>query len=126
MPEQAARIPSPDHPITITPNPARVVVTLAGRTIADSRETLTLREANYPPVTYVPREHVDMALLSRSDHRTHCPYKGDASYYSIPLGGTRAVNAIWTYETPHAAVVEIGGYMAFYPDRVDSITTSDA
>jgi uncharacterized protein (DUF427 family) len=115
------KTPGPDHPITIERNPSRVVVTLAGKVIADTVDALTLREANYPPVHYVPRRDVDMAALERTQHSTHCPYKGDASYYSIPAGGERSVNAIWTYEEPYEAVAAIRGYVAFYRDRVDSI-----
>lgn len=118
---KAVKIPGPDHPITIEPNPARVVVTVAGRTVADTKGALTLREARYPPVLYIPRADADMALLERTDHSTYCPYKGDASYYSIPAGGERSTNAIWTYESPHEAVRAIEGYLAFYPDRVDEI-----
>jgi uncharacterized protein (DUF427 family) len=83
---------------------------------------LTLREASYPPVQYIPREHVDMALLERTPHATYCPYKGEAAYYSIPIGGGRSVNAVWTYEEPYGAVAAIKGYLAFYPDRVDMIS----
>ncbi len=82
----------------------RVVVTLAGRTIADTREALALREANYPAVFYIPRKDVDMALLERTDHSTYCPYKGEVSYFSIPLGGARGANAVWSYEAPYASV----------------------
>ncbi|CAG9179897.1 DUF427 domain-containing protein [Cupriavidus respiraculi] len=121
MPAKPVRIPGPDHPIDIAPQPARVVVTVAGRIVADTRAALTLREASYPPVQYIPREDVDMTLLARTDHASHCPYKGDAAYFSIPHGGERATNAVWTYEAPHAAVAAIGGYLAFYPDRVDAI-----
>ena len=121
MTAKAIKIPGPDHPITVDHNPARVVVTLAGRTIADSRNVLTLREASYPPVNYIPRRDVDMSLLERTDHETYCPYKGDCSYYSIPIGGDRAKNAVWTYETPYDSVREIRDYLAFYPDRVDRI-----
>ncbi|MQW88856.1 DUF427 domain-containing protein [Sinorhizobium saheli] len=121
MSDKPIRIPGPDHPITIDRNPARVVVRLGGHVVADTREALTLREASYAPVHYIPREDVDMSLLARTDHATHCPYKGDASYYSIPLGGERSKNAVWTYEDPHAAVREIKDRLAFYPDRVDSI-----
>jgi uncharacterized protein (DUF427 family) len=119
------KIPGPDHPIAIEPNPAKVVVLLNGRTIAETNDSLTLKEANYPPVTYIPRKDVDMSLLVRSTHETHCPYKGDASYYSIPLGGARSENAVWTYEHPHDAVKQIKDHMAFYPDRVDSIEARD-
>jgi uncharacterized protein (DUF427 family) len=110
-----------DHPITISPNPNRVRVTFAGRTVADSTHALNLKEATYPPVVYIPRADVDMNLLARTDHKTHCPYKGDASYYSIKADGKVAENAIWTYEQPFPGVARIAGYVAFYPNRVDAI-----
>ena len=88
--------PGTDHPISIEPSLSRVVVTIAGRTVADSRNALMLREANYPVALYVPRSDVDMSMLQRSTHRTYCPYKGDCAYYSIPAGGERSVNAVWT------------------------------
>jgi uncharacterized protein (DUF427 family) len=127
MTDKPIRIPGPDHPITIDANPARVVVRLAGRVAADTRNALTLREASYPPVQYIPRADVDIALLEPTDHSTYCPYKGDASYFSIPAGGERSVNAVWSYEHPHDAVAAVRGYLAFYPDRVDGIeeSTSD-
>ena len=115
------KLPGPDHPITIAPNPARVVVSVAGRVIADTKAALTLREATYPPVHYIPRRDVDMALLQRTDHATYCPYKGECAYYGIPLGGKRSVNAVWTYENPFTAVAEIKDHLAFYPDRVEAI-----
>src|SRR6202521_512187 len=115
------KIPGPDHPITIEHNPNRVVVTVAGRVVADTRDALTLREASYPAVHYVPRKDVDMALLERTEHATYCPYKGECAYYSIPSGGERSVNAVWTYEAPYASVSAIQEYLAFYPDRVDAI-----
>ncbi|WP_211474296.1 DUF427 domain-containing protein [Collimonas humicola] len=121
MMSKAVKIPGPDHPITITPNAARVVVTLGGRVIADTRRALTLQEAAYPAVQYIPREDVDMELLERTEHATYCPYKGDCAYYSIPSGGERSVNAVWSYEAPYAAVKDIKNYLAFYPGRVDSI-----
>lgn len=121
MTDKLTRIPGPDHPITITPNPARVVVRLDGRIIADTTTALTLQEASYPPVQYIPRADVDMALLEPTDHGSYCPYKGDAGYFSIPTGGERSVNAIWTYESPYEAVAAIKDHLAFYPDRVDSI-----
>src|SRR5580692_2102491 len=117
------KIPGPDHPITIERNAHRIVVTIAGRVVADTRAALTLREASYPPVQYIPRKDVDTALLERTQHSTYCPYKGDASYYSIPNGGTKSVNAVWTYEAAFPAVVAINEYVAFYPDRVDEIKT---
>ena len=118
--------PGPDHPITTESTPRRVVVTVAGRVVADTRDALTLREAAYPPVFYIPRKDVDMTLLQRTDHATYCPYKGDCAYFSIPIGGARAVNAVWTYEAPYAAVAAIKDRLAFYPDRVDSIVEQAA
>lgn len=115
------KIPGPDHPITIEPTPGRVVVKVGGKVLVDTRDALTLREASYPPVQYVPRGDTDMSLLVATEHETYCPYKGDCSYFSIPSGGTKAVNAVWTYEHPFEAVGQIGEYLAFYPDRVDSI-----
>jgi len=121
MKEKHIKLPGPDHPISIQRNPARVVVSVAGRMIADTDNALTLREADYSPVQYIPREHVDLSQLERTDHATYCPYKGDCSYYSIPAGGKESVNAVWTYENPYPAVEAIKGRVAFYPDRVDEI-----
>jgi uncharacterized protein (DUF427 family) len=119
---KTVKIPGPDHPITIAPTGGRVQVTVAGRVIADSLAALTLREAAYPAVQYIPRKDVDMAQLERTGHASYCPYKGDAAYYSIPAGGERSANAIWTYEQPYDAVAAIKDHVAFYPDRVDAIT----
>jgi uncharacterized protein (DUF427 family) len=118
---RAIKVPGPDHPITIERNPNRVVVTVGGQVVADTRDALTLREASYPAVQYIPRRDVDMAALRRSEHTTYCPYKGDASYYGIPAGGDRSRNAVWTYETPFEAMARIKDHVAFYPDRVDAI-----
>jgi len=115
------KVPGPDHPISIERNSGRVVVSLAGRVIADTRDALTLDEAHYPAVQYIPRKDVDMTLLSPTDHTTYCPYKGDATYFSIPLGGERSINAVWSYKAPFAAVAGIRDHLAFYPDRVDAI-----
>ena len=121
MTTRTIKIPGPDHPITIEQTANRVVVSLGGRAVADTREALTLREATYPPVQYIPRKDVDMAALVRSATRTYCPYKGEAAYFSIPAGGERSVDAIWTYEAPYEAVAGIRDHLAFYPDRVDAI-----
>jgi uncharacterized protein (DUF427 family) len=121
MTAKAIKSPSSDHPIAVAPNSARVVVSVAGRVVADTRNALTLREAAYPAVLYIPRNDVDMSLLQRTDHGTYCPYKGDCAYYSIPIGGERSANAVWTYEAPFAAVAAIKDHLAFYPDRVDAI-----
>jgi uncharacterized protein (DUF427 family) len=121
MSDKPVRIPGPEHPISVEENPARVVVRVGGRVVADTRKALSLREARYPAVQYIPRADVDMSLLTRTAHTSYCPYKGDASYYSVPAGGDRAANAVWSYESPYPAVAPIKDYLAFYPDRVDSI-----
>jgi uncharacterized protein (DUF427 family) len=121
METKSRELPGSNHPITIEPNLARVTVSVAGHIVADTRQALTLREASYLPVLYIPRKDVDITLLERSAHRTYCPYKGDCAYYSIPLGGDRSVNAVWIYETPYAAVAAIKDHVAFYPNRVDAI-----
>ena len=121
MSDKPVKIPGPDHPIGITPEPRRVVVRAGGRVIADSRRALSLKEAAYPAVVYVPREDADMALLEATDHATYCPYKGDCAYFSIPIAGARGTNAVWSYERPYPAVAAIAGRLAFYRDRVDSI-----
>jgi uncharacterized protein (DUF427 family) len=89
--------------------------------IADTRNALTLREAAYPPVQYIPIEDVDSSHLERTEHATYCPYKGDCSYYSVVAGGQKSVNAVWSYEAPYPAVAQIKGHVAFYPERVDEI-----
>jgi len=121
METRTPKIPGHDHPITIEPNRERVIVKVAGRVVADTREALTLREATYGAVQYIPIKDVDFSLLERTDHATYCPYKGDCAYYSIPLGGERSVNAVWTYQAPYDAVAQIKDHVAFYPDRVDSL-----
>jgi uncharacterized protein (DUF427 family) len=121
MTDKPIKIPGPEHPITIERNPARIIVSVAGRVIADTREALTLRESTYPGVQYIPRKDVAMELLKPSDHLTYCPYKGGCTYFSIPVGGERSVNAVWAYEAPYAAVADIKDHVAFYPQRVDSI-----
>jgi len=113
--------PGPDHPITITANPERIIVTVAGRVVADTHHALTLQEASYPPVQYIPRSDVDMSLLHPTAHATYCPYKGDCSYFSIPVGGERSVDAVWSYERPHEPVAAIKDHLAFYPDRVGTL-----
>jgi len=114
--------PGPDHPITIEPTPGRVVVSVGGRKIADTAAALTLREANYPPSQYIPLADVDPSALERTDHASYCPYKGDASYYSILTDDGTLENAVWEYQTPYESVADIEGYVAFYQDKVE-ITT---
>jgi uncharacterized protein (DUF427 family) len=122
MKNKQVKLPGPDHPISIQRNPARVVVSVAGLVVADTRAALTIREAAYPPVHYIPAEDVDFSQLERTDHITYCPYKGDCNYYSVPAGGEKSVNAVWSYEDPFSAVVQIRGHVAFYPERVNEIT----
>ena len=122
MKEKQVKLPGPDHPISIQRNQARVVVSVAGRVIADTSNALTLCEAAYPPVQYIPAEHVDFSQLERTDHATYCPYKGDCHYYSIPAGGKKSVDAVWSYDDPFPAVAQIRGHVAFYPERVDEIS----
>ena len=120
------KLPSHDHPISVEPFAGRVRVTFAGRTVADSRDALRLREATLEPVLYIPRADADMTLLERTAHASHCPYKGDAAYFSIKVDGQNATNAVWTYEAPYSAVAAIKDHLAFYPDRVDGIETEPA
>ena len=123
-PAKVVKQPGPDHPIAIAPSGKRVQVRFAGRIIADSTRALTLQETAYQPAHYIPREDVDMSLLERTDHQTYCPYKGDASYYSIKAGDKTAENAIWSYEQAYPAVAEIEGHLCFYRNRVDAIEES--
>jgi uncharacterized protein (DUF427 family) len=118
------KLPGPDHPIAIAPNPKRVRVGFAGQTIADTARALTLKEAGYRPVQYIPRADVAMDLLKPTAHTSYCPYKGDASYFTIAVGGNTAENAVWSYERPFPAMADIAGYVAFYPGRVDKIEES--
>jgi|SRR6478752_978494 uncharacterized protein (DUF427 family) len=120
------KIPGPDHPISIARSNKRVRVTLAGRVVADTTRAFTLLEASYKPVFYIPRDDADMSLLKRTGHKTHCPYKGDASYFSIVANGRSSNNAVWTYEQPFPAVGSIKEHLAFYPDRVDAIEETPA
>jgi uncharacterized protein (DUF427 family) len=113
--------PGPNHPITVTPTAGRVVVTAGGKVVADTRAALTLQESTYPAVQYVPLTDVDQSLLERTATESYCPFKGEASYYSIPAGGDKAKDSVWEYQKPHDAVAQIAGHIAFYPDRVDAI-----
>jgi uncharacterized protein (DUF427 family) len=120
------KTPGPDHPITITPSGDHVVVRSGAAKIADSRSTLVLREANYPPVRYIPLADVDRAQLAASELASYCPYKGDASYYSITPDAQRGTDAVWFYDDPYPAVAEIKDHVAFYSDRVElSIQAAD-
>jgi uncharacterized protein (DUF427 family) len=115
------KLPGPDHPITIEPSRKRVRVVFNGRVVADSTRALTLKEARLAPVHYIPRADADMRLFARSTHATHCPYKGDAAYYSLSVDGRTSENAVWTYEAPFPTMGAIKEHLAFYPARVDRI-----
>jgi uncharacterized protein (DUF427 family) len=117
----AAARPRHDPGMTFERNPNRVTVTFNGQVVADTRRAVMLGATGSAPVPYIPREDVDMTLLLRTRHATHCPYKGDAAYYSIRAGGRLAENAVWTYEAPYPEAAPIAGHLAFYPDRVDAI-----
>jgi uncharacterized protein (DUF427 family) len=119
MVERSVKIPGPDHPITVVLDPKHVVVKYQGEIIADTRKALRLQEATYPAVLYIPREDVKMARLTRSDHQTYCPYKGECSYFNLPGGDGKAANAVWTYEKPYESVAAIAEHLAFYTDRVE-------
>lgn len=126
MTDNKVLVPGPDHPISLTRTGARVTVSLGGRVIADSGDTITLQEASYPAVHYIPLADVDPAVLRPSDNTTYCPYKGEASYHSIEVGDDVAPAALWFYPAPHDAVTEIKDHAAFYPDRVDAIEVHPA
>jgi len=115
------KIPGPDHPITISPAEGKVRVTVAGRIVAESAQALRLDEKGYAPVYYLARNDADMSLLVRTTHYTYCPYKGDCTYYSIPIGGSKSEYAVWTYEKPYERVASIKEYLAFYLSRIDAI-----
>ena len=115
----ALKTPDASHPITITPSPKRIRVLYNGKVVADTTRALDLKEASYPVVRYIPRADADLFFLERTTRTTHCPYKGDANYYSLVDGERRADNAVWTYEEPGEAVSAIAGHLAFYPDKVE-------
>jgi uncharacterized protein (DUF427 family) len=118
------KLPGPDHPISIEPVSDHVSVRYQGALVADTRRALELREADYPPVLYIPWADVSAEHYERSDHHTHCPYKGDASYFTLVAGGVRAENAVWSYQTPYPAMARIAGHVAFYPSKVDIARTT--
>jgi uncharacterized protein (DUF427 family) len=113
---------SEQHRVDLVAVDNRVVVEFNGETLADSTEAVRVDETGYPAVYYLPRHAVRMDLLHPSDHHTHCPYKGDASYFSIDVDGKQAENAVWYYEEPIAAVHGLKGLVAFYPEKIDGIT----
>ena len=125
METRTPRIPGREHPITIEPAGQRIVVRVGDRVVADTTAALTLREAGYRPVHYIPMMDVDQTVLRASSTSTYCPYKGDASYYTIVGPNGELADAIWTYEHPYAAVESIAGHLAFYADRVEISETEE-
>ena len=113
------KIPGPDHPITLEASPRRVRAKFEGHVIADTDDALILREASYPPVYYFPKDQIEMGFFGGTDHSTHCPYKGDASYWTLTMDGDVAENVAWSYEDPFPAVTPIKGRLAFYPNKVE-------
>jgi uncharacterized protein (DUF427 family) len=111
--------PTAEHPITVNPTGTRVVVRINGEVVADTTEALQLQESTYPAVQYIPLDDVVPGVLTRTDTSTYCPYKGEAGYYSVTVGGATVEDAIWFYEEPYAAVAAIKGHAAFYPDRAE-------
>ena len=110
----------PEHCIETKAAARHVQVKYKGELIADSRKALVMHEGTYAPVYYVPRADVKMDRLARTSHRTHCPFKGDASYYSIANGPE---NAVWSYEQPYDEMMPIKDLLAFYPDKVEIAVT---
>jgi uncharacterized protein (DUF427 family) len=120
------KIPGPDHPITIEPSRRRVRAAFERHVIGDTNDAVILHEANYRPVYYLPIEDMDMSFMSRTDHHTTCPYKGEASYWSIYMDGVIAENVAWAYEEPYPSVAAIKGRIAFYPDKVEVYEVDEA
>lgn len=117
---------NPAHAITVAPRPGRVRVLFGGEIVAETSRALALAEGSLPAVLYIPREDAAMAYFSRTENSSHCPFKGDASYYSLRVGERVAENAVWSYEQPFNAMAAIAGHLAFYPDRVDAIEADGA
>lgn len=125
MAQRPIRQPTAEHPITVTPTGGRVVVRVNGEIVADTRAALTLQESSYPAVHYIPLADVRADVLARTDTVTYCPYKGEAGYYRVTVGGGVAEDAIWFYEQPYPAVAEIAGHVAFYPNKADISVTRE-
>lgn len=115
MPEPGA------EPPTIAENRNRIRVVLGGFIVAETTRALTLTEPGSEPVHYIPREDAQMDLLDPSEHRTHSPHKGEATYYTVTAGGLVRENAAWSYESPLPAAARIAGHVAFAPQRVDAV-----
>jgi uncharacterized protein (DUF427 family) len=114
----------PAHRVELTPGPANLIVTFAGRSIVETSDAITVQETGYPPVYYVPRSALREARLEKTSRTSHCPFKGEASYFTLRLGDEVATDAVWSYERPYDEVAPLAGYLAFYPDKVDSIAAT--
>jgi uncharacterized protein (DUF427 family) len=117
--------PSAKHPITIEPTNGRVRVRVNGQLVADTDAALQLKEASYHAVQYVPFSDVAQNVLTRTDTSTYCPFKGDASYYSVTAAGDTVDDVVWTYDHPYPAVAAIAGHVAFYPDKAEVSVDAD-
>ncbi len=113
------RTPGPDHPISITEHPSRVEVRANGQVVVSTTRALALQEADYPVMLYLPREDADMQLLERSATTSVCPFKGEASYFSLVVNGQTDKDVVWTYESPNPAVAAIKNHLAFFPNKVE-------
>lgn len=118
MTDRPVKLPGPDHPIDLTAAGGRVTATVGDRVIASTDAALMLAEAGYPPVAYIPLADVDHDLLEPSTKQSYCPYKGEASYWSLRVDDRLIEDAVWSYDDPHPAMREIAGHVAFYPDKV--------
>jgi uncharacterized protein (DUF427 family) len=121
---RTVKIPDATHPITISPTGSHVTVRLSGTVVAETDRALSLAEASYEVVQYIPLEDVDQSLLDRTTTQTYCPYKGDASYYTVHTpGGHTEPDVVWTYDHPYPSVAEIAGHVAFYGNRAEVTVT---
>ena len=126
MTERPVLQPTTEHPITISPTRGRVRVRVNGEIVADSDAALGLKESTLPVVQYIPFSDVVHDVLTRTDTSTYCPYKGEASYYSVTTAaGDTVDDVIWTYEQPYNAVAAIAGHVAFYPDKAEISVDTD-
>jgi uncharacterized protein (DUF427 family) len=119
MVSSSAFAANPGHTITVTPHVGHVSVRFNGTVVAETDKALSLKEASYPPVFYIPFNDCSPGHFQKTSHQTKCPFKGTASYWTLSVDGKTAENAVWGYETPFDQVAEITGHVAFYPDKVE-------
>ncbi len=116
----------PNYRVDLEPGPRRVRVVFNGETIADSGKALIVRETAHEPIYYFPRDDVRLELLERTEHHTFCPFKGNASYWTVRAGDRVAENAVWSYEDPFEEVAGLANYMSFYEEQVEHRLDSEA